>query len=324
MASQRIPQTYSPLVSLAGDAADGAATHGPAIGLVENTAEAILADLEALAGRAGIPSLSGLPGNFEVMPVAGMQPLYLAAKSRKTVVTASLRTIESNARAFCAAAIDTLRPRLGERRNGDPEAFGLEAGALAIPAGIAPLLAEIHAHFLQNPSHENPDAGITAAHSAAWREALAEARKASNESNTACGQAKLARDTAQARLHERLGNLVVELGRLLAPDDSRWYAFGFDRPADGDRPGPIANLVLTPGSAGMVLADWDDARRADRYRVYRQTPHESAPIAVANAVLESEYTLTGLPSGLVVRISIVPVNEAGSGPESTPAEILVP
>jgi hypothetical protein len=86
----------------------------------------------------------------------------------------------------------------------------------------------------------------------------------------------------------------------------------------------VDNLVLTPGSAGMVFADWDDARRADCYRVFKQGPTDPAPVEVANAVTESEFTLTGLPSGIAIKITIAPVNEAGDGPESNQAQIVVP
>ena len=41
MATNEIPATYTPLVALAEDAADGAKTHGAAIGLKQNTETAI-------------------------------------------------------------------------------------------------------------------------------------------------------------------------------------------------------------------------------------------------------------------------------------------
>lgn len=101
----------------------------------------------------------------------------------------------------------------------------------------------------------------------------------------------------------RLGGLREELARLLPPDDPRWYAFGFDRPVDSSGPEVPEHLVLTAGApgSGMVFADWDDARRADGYRV-RAVDGEGKMLAEILAQ-DSEAMLTGLPSGVAVTVS---------------------
>ena len=59
MANNEIPKTYDPLIELMEDAADGAATHGVAVGLKQNTEAAIRADLLALTGKPAGPG--GVP-----------------------------------------------------------------------------------------------------------------------------------------------------------------------------------------------------------------------------------------------------------------------
>ena len=82
---------------------------------------------------------------------------------------------------------------------------------------------------------------------------------------------------------------------------------------------------ISPASLGMAYADWDDARRAERYRVLKQVVGVDAqPVEVANAVTESEFTLTGLPSGATVQVTIVPVNDAGDGSGTAVASLVVP
>ena len=75
----------------------------------------------------------------------------------------------------------------------------------------------------------------------------------------------------------------------------------------------------------MVFADWDNARRADRYRVFKQIPGtDPEPVELTSTQTESEYTLTGQPSGATVEITVKAVNDAGDGPASATATIVVP
>jgi hypothetical protein len=314
MASNRVPTTYNALVSLAEDAADGAQSHGADVGLSQNTEAKIRADLANLVGDPNA-----------VPPIPSKQAAYVAAKSDKTAKTALKNIAERNARTFASTAVGILKPHLGTQWNSVWQAAGFVSGSLAIPSNPLPLLGQLRDYFAANPAHENAPLNITAAQAQAQITALSDARSASNASNAAMGLAKANRDAAQKTLYKRLSGLLAELSQLLPADDARWYAFGFDRPADGQQPGPIDNLVLTPGSAGMVYADWDDARRAERYRVYKNViGTDVAPVQVDNSVLESEYTFTGLPSGATVEVSIIAVNSAGEGVAPAHAKIVVP
>ena len=233
--------------------------------------------------------------------------------------------MESNARAFCASAVNLLKNYLGNQWNSQWQGAGFVNGSLAIPDDPVPLLGTLRAYFVAHPGHENSQLEISAADCAARLLAVSNARATSNQSVQDMGTAKGVNDTALKTLYKRMTGLRGELQQLLAKDDPRWYAFGFDRPADGWGPGPVEHLVLTPAGTGKVFADWDDARRAERYRIFKQVPGvDPAPVEVANAVVDSQYTLTGLPSGGTVEITVVAVNDAGDGAVSAKGTVLVP
>src|SRR5438093_7617674 len=133
MASNEIPKPYDPLIQLMEDAADGAHTHGAAIGLKQNTEADIRADLVALVGKPAGPG--GVPP-----AVPGLKALLNAAKTNKTNKTAALRTVASNGRALAMTAIGTLKPSLGTTWNSQWNAAGFTGGSLAVPANPMKML----------------------------------------------------------------------------------------------------------------------------------------------------------------------------------------
>ena len=314
MASNSIPQGYDALVSLAEDAADGAHQNGAAITLAHNTEAKIRADLAVLIGDA-----SAVP------PVPGAQNVYNAAKAAKTTASSLLRTAESNARAFTATTTDVLKQFLGRQWNSAWAEAGFRSGSLAIPDDPLPLLGEFRAYLAKHPAQEVVVLNVTAAACAAQVTALSEARSSVNLATVTLGQAKQAYDAAQRNLSKRMSGLLAELALLLTKEDPLWYAFGFDRPTDGQQPGMVQHMVLTAGGPGMVLVHWDDARRADRYRVLRQVAGiDTTPMLVSGTVHDCEVTLQGLPSGSDVKITVHGVNSAGAGPETVSELFRIP
>lgn len=314
MASNIIPRTYTRLVSLAEDAADGATTLGAAVGLAQNTAVKIRADLVALTGNA-----TATP------PTVGAQNLYDTAKATKTATAATQRAAEKAARTLVASAVDVLKHYLGRQWSGAWAAAGFTEGSLAVPADPLPVLGKLRAYFSAHTPQENAGLGVTAATLTAQATALSDARSANNAAETAVSTAKAARDAAQAVVIKRMSGLLSELGKLLADDDPRWYSFGFERPADGEQPGVVEQLTLTAGGVGSVYADWGDARRAERYRVWRQIVGvDQEPVIVELTPHDSELTLTGLPSGKSVIVSVAGVNAAGEGPCAVSPALCVP
>jgi hypothetical protein len=126
-----------------------------------------------------------------------------------------------------------------------------------------------------------------------------------------------------ARAH--LGGLREELARLLGDDDERWYLFGFERPSDPETPEVPENLVATPGARGShaVFVDWDNARRAENYRVLARDAATSA--MVLECIVEESEEMLGLPAGVTVKITVTARNDTGGeSAESEPITAAAP
>lgn len=321
MANNSIPTAYDPLVQLLEDAADGAHTHGVAIGLVHNSEAFIRADLITLVGKPAGPG--GVPP-----AEPGFKALWNVAQTKKSAATAKLRTAQSNARLYVRTCIRSLFPVLGESWNADWNAAGFTGGSLAVPTNPMTLLQQMRAYYVANPLRESVVQGINcnAATCEATAQGLSDAESASNQSNTDSGTAKSDYENGLAAARVRLTGLRNELSQLMDDDDDRWYAFGFDKPSDPSTPETPANLVATAGAAGSktVVADWDDARRADSYR-FRAVNKTNNTEVVNEIVSDSQISLAlNIAVGAVVLLTVTGRNSAGESPASDAVEFIVP
>ena len=116
------------------------------------------------------------------------------------------------------------------------------------------------------------------------------------------------------------------MGDLLDDDDPRWYAFGFERPSDPETGNVPENLVVAPGAAGSgrIFVDWDDARRAEKYRATVNNTANPRVVLETKIVEESEATLDGLPAGTSILVTVTTLNDAGESQPSEPASGIVP
>ena len=165
---------------------------------------------------------------------------------------------------------------------------------------------------------------MTAAQAATLHTTVSDARTALDQKVTEAGQAKSARDTAEANLRKRLRGVITELDTLLGPDDPLWHAFGLNRPADESTPEAPSFTTATPGGAGILHVDWDDALRADHYRVWIFIVGTDSDFHAEETVTDSDATLSGLPSGSTVRVRVTSVNGAGESAPGPVVEVVVP
>ena len=319
--SNQIPQSYDPLVQLLEDAADGAHQHGVAIGLKQNTEAAIRTDLTALTGTpAG-------PGNVPPA-VPGLKALWNTAKANKSAMTAALRTVKSNGRTLAMTCIGTLKPLLGQQWNSAWNAAGFTDGSLAVPVNPLVKLQQLRAYYAANPAREVANVnGIacTATACEAAAHAIRTAQSASNQSNTDAGDAQSGLQDGLAAARARASGLLGELGQLLGDNDPRWLAFGFEMPGSPSTPEVPENVTATAGAAGThaLFIDWDEARRADGYRVTVTNVAGGAQLASV-LTQDSEVSIGNLPAGANVNVTVTARNAAGESQPTAPITAVVP
>jgi hypothetical protein len=306
MASNEIPTgPFNVIFALAEDAADGATAHGSAINLQQNTAAAITTDLSAATTA---------------------ESQFQAARSAKKAASTAVQIADSNAKAYLAAYKKVLSISLGDAWSAEWAAAGFPGPGVVLPVstdGRLGLLPLAKAYLTANPGKENLGLGVSAVAADAQATALSNARAAVNNANTTAGQKKALRDAAAEKLRQRLIGLVRELDQLIDGDDPRWYAFGLNRPDDPSTPAVPAELVLTNGGPGLVLADWSSARRAERYKVQKMVIGTDTDWVEDQKTTDDEATLTDLPVGATVKVRILAANKAGDSQPGEPAQIVV-
>lgn len=306
MASNQLPDSPQDLFTLGEDMADGLHAHEAAIGIKQNTEAAVRADLSAaIAAQAG----------------------HVAAQTAKVALSTGVTVADSNVKAYIGTARNVLATFLGNGYSQAWEATGFPDNSTAVPGTQAKrqaLLQSLQIYFTAHPAQENAPLNITAARAGVLFTALSDARSAAAEGDTDAGQKKNSRDGLVSLLRVRLGGLVAELGQLLDDTDPLWLAFGLNEPGATNLPDVADSLVLTAGTAGTVLADWSDASRATRYRVFKQVVGVDATFVSAATVTDSDYTFTGLTAGQTLKVEIIAANDAGQAQPSVVAEIVVP
>lgn len=316
------PQSYDPIIQHLEDAADGAHTYGAAVGLAHNDEPDIRADLNALIGIPAGPG--GVPP-----AVPGLKSLWNNSQANKTAKTAAFRTACSNGRLFARTCLRTLMPVLGESWNSQWSTAGFTGGSLSVPANPLTMFHQLRDYYGLNPARETTVQGVacTAVACEAAAKTITDAESASNQSNTDSGTAYTNFQNGIAAGRARLIGLRTELEQLLADDDDRWYAFGFEKPSDPHTPEVPANLTAVAGAAGSktVIADWDNARRADNYRLSAVLKSDGSAVA-SEITPECQFSLTlsALSAGTVVVLTVTARNAAGESPASDPVDIAVP
>jgi hypothetical protein len=149
MTRRSVARTYPEIILQAQNILTALRAYEVELGIHYNTAVRLEVELSAALGD---PASASEGAQAELNERRGA--LSAARESRDATLAA--------ARAFCANAIDTVKPRLGRRWNAKWLAVGFTRRSLSIPREPAALLCDLRAYFLSHPGHESADLGLTA------------------------------------------------------------------------------------------------------------------------------------------------------------------
>jgi hypothetical protein len=302
MASNALPTKLDRLFTLGDDMISGLDEHEVAVGVKQNTLAVLTPALAA--GRAA-------------------EAAFGDAKVAKKTANATLTAADKAGKVFIANSRKRLAKFFGESYSAEWAAAGWPENSTGLPTTQEErynLVVSLKTYFTNHPAHESVDMEATAAIATTTATNITNARATLAQKTAESGQAKAARDTAEANLRKRMDGLVTELETLLSGDDPLWHAFGLNRPADEETPEAPSFTSLIASVPGTLLADWDDALRADHYRVWILIVGVDTEFHAVDSPSDSDATLGGLPSGATVKVRVTSVNDAGEsqpGPEAT-------
>ena len=250
------------------------------------------------------------------------------ARAARQVAVAVQTEADEAGRKFIRTARNVLALRLGELYSDAWAPTGFPNQSTSVPKTIAErqeLLRSLQQFYAAHPAEETPALNLTALQADALFNQLSDARSAVNNRYE---QLNATLDERNAALDTLRGNMrwcIQELGHVLAEDDPRWYSFGLNPPAAPATPEVVEGLALNSmgAGAGVVLASWDHAPRAERYRVFKQVVGVDAELVPVETVHDTQFAFTGLTPGQTLRVQIVAANEAGSANPSEVSTIVV-
>lgn len=306
MAANAVPKDQDGLLAMAEDMADGLHTDGASVGVAQNT-EAIM--------RAAITAVRNAEAD------------YGTAKDARQSAFDGLQAADDGAREFLLAAKRVLSQFLGTNWSSAWEPTGFPNNTTKVPPtqdGRLNLCASLKIYFTANPTREVAAMGVTAALAEAKFQAVSDGRDAVEHKTQEQAAKKEARDAAVAGLRKRVRGLIDELTTLLSDTDTRWHAFGLNRPADPDTPEIVESVSLSMGAAGVIVASWPAAPRATRYRPFVQIVGVDEEAAARDPVHDTTVNLTGFTTGQTVKVYIIAANDAGEAMAGPTEQILVP
>ena len=288
-----IPDNLKKLAVLGLKMAGGLAKHAETLGLKHHTQEAVAAEVKA---------------------VEDADALYQASRaSRRTKLTPDKEKADADGKAFIDAAKKVLRHHLGNTWTEAWVEAGFVNGTTATPASYDEregLIRKLADFFGKHAEWENEKLEVSAADAVASHEAMKAAREAVDAQKADQKELKADRETAVKRLRSRVSGVMGELRLVLGPLDPMWHKFGLNRPGDPYTPDVPGELELRPMEGGGLLATWEDAARAERYRVaWKQDDGE---LVDAGSTAEPRLVLSGVSGDAQrVKVQVRSVNDAG-------------
>jgi hypothetical protein len=173
------------------------------------------------------------------------------------------------------------------------------------------LLQSVSVFYEKHSDPEVPKQGITAEACDGLFEQLKTARAALTPDEADAEAKNNALELAEQQLRQKMGDLIVELGRLIPGHDPRWLRFGLNMPDAPEVPDVPENVVVNNSLPGKLLVTCDAATGASYYRFWKQVPEADAEPVFVGSAQEPQFIIEGLKAGVAVKVFVSAVNAAG-------------
>ncbi len=298
-----IPDQIPVLLTLAGDAADGAGLHEAGIPLLQNTQANISAD---------------------ITPLVDAIMAYGTGKNLLATRRATVETVLEDSRLFLTLSRDNFKPTLGYEYNQNWDLTGL-IGSLKVPrtdAETLPVLSSFKEFLAANPTMEVAAKNITATRADQLFTQLKAARSAVNAQESVVAALLTDRDLKAKKLRKRIRGLIEELNQTIDELDDRWLAFGLNKPGAQQTPDLVTDVVAMLIGPTAVALKWDTTARAEYYHVFKRVQGVDEDYVLVGSPADLDFTIENLPSGKQIDIVVSAVNNGGEGQRSEAVTIL--
>jgi hypothetical protein len=300
MASNPIPTTPGPLITLGTQMVAGLTAHETALGILQ---------------------ISGASMQFLVDNFASNEAAFSTARSTRQTASNTWTAAVSTLNEWLYTAKGVLAARFGPTWSTEWTQAGFTNHSNAIPTRIDAKLAlalALKTYFTNNPSYQVASVNVTATQAHALRFAAISAQNALNAAITASDTAEESRDTNKDQLMKNMRMLIAILHVLMAGNDPRWNDFGLNMPDANVTPGQPLNLTAGMNYTGNVAVQCDAVPLAQRYRWrMRIVGQQENYVLVASTTDPAAEIRTVLP-GQEVEIIVQAVNAGSQGVASAP------
>ncbi len=300
---QNLVKQIPALIPAGTKAINGATLYAAIIGATQGTPENIAADLNGLISARD---------NYEL------------AKVTLTSARSAFFTKREMTRERIRIARDILKEYLGTEYNSNWDITGMN-GSIMVPFSaddLLPIALGFKAHFTANQTHEVAAIQATAAAMQTLYDDLTTAQNAVITAEDNVEALLEVRNAKADRLYKRLRACIEELVLLLDPLDTRWTAYGFNKPGADESPESPENLIATLIGPTAVALKWDPAARAEYYRVFKKVIGVDEDYVAVGSPADLDFTLENLPMNATVEIQISAVNNGGESGRTTAVTVV--
>ncbi|MBA4147158.1 MAG: fibronectin type III domain-containing protein [Verrucomicrobia bacterium] len=245
--------------------------------------------------------------------------IYEQARLDLKNATAARRLAIKKARNHVRTVRELMRPTLTPTYSQAWDAFGF-SGSLKVPGKVNSLvlmLTKLGSHLAANPDLGADEPHLVAAKTAALETALVTANTTVNKKKAVLQRSLEERAERAEEVRYILRELSSALRLKLAPLDSRWVEFGFNKV--GAKPTPDAPTGVTAVLIGTnaISVKWPPTARAEHYRGWKRVVGVDAEMVFVGSTADLDMLMEELPGNAEVEVALSAVNNGGESVRST-------